>query len=496
MYVALNISSNSIRVLEAGRRQVKRWGSGALEPGLVRDGIILRPGAVGAAIRTLLNSMKVSRKRVICCLTGLSFTQRVLTLPSMDAAALEEAIKRAAKREMPLPLEEMYLSWQAIGRRRDELDYLVVGAPSSAIDAVIESLIEAELKPYIMDLKPLALARAAGQEDALIVALEPDCFDIIIVSGGTPAIMHSMIPRGRGSLEDNIRRLADELSKTVKYYNESHQEQPLDPRLTLLVTGEMSSDAVRDLLQAEVEYPVESFVAQMKCPSEMPLDLYSTEIGLALRKAKRKAPTGSVGDYRDVSLNLLPDKYRAKGFRLPVRRTLLSLTAIIAIASLVPTYQTADWTHTESVRLEAELTRRSGELHELRLALNQAQQIENKISETTSDLEALRSEHQQMLSRRGDMADYLTLLAGALPPGASFASIEIGADRITVAGESEDFSTVISYAKALETLKAFSDVRIAEIGGSIGGKAGDDESAGGGISFVIVISKHESEGMR
>ena len=46
----------------------------------------------------------------------------------MKADLIDEAIQRAARNEMPLPLEELYLSWQAIDTRPLEVDLFVYDA--------------------------------------------------------------------------------------------------------------------------------------------------------------------------------------------------------------------------------------------------------------------------------------------------------------------------------------------------------------------------------
>ena len=229
-YVTLNISSTSVRLLSVTGRQVRKWGSMPLPAGLVKDGLILRPKVVGAVISALFKSTGAPKKRVITSLTGLSFIHRILSLPRMERSDQSEAIQRAARKEMLLPLEELYLCWQAIGKRADETDFFVLGVPRNHIDALVQTLGEAGIQPYLVDLNPLALARVANRKEAIIVALEPDCFDIALVADGMPAIMHTINPRGEGAtLEDNIRRLVDELSKTVEFYNINHPQNPLSP---------------------------------------------------------------------------------------------------------------------------------------------------------------------------------------------------------------------------------------------------------------------------
>ena len=492
MYVTLNITATSIRLLSVKGRRVDKCGSTPLAPGLVKDGLILDPKAVGAAIDALFKTTKVPKERVITSLTGLSFTYRILSLPRMKPTLLEEAILRGARKEIPLPLEELYLSWQAIGGGHDELDFFVLGVPRNLIDALVQTLAEAGVRPYIMDVKPLALARAANREDALIVALEPDCFDIVLVANGIPAIMHTVTPKGEGaSLEDNVRRLTDELSKTVKFYNSSHPENPFSPTTPLLLTGELSADAATSkLIQAETEYPVELLVPPLEFPPDLLVAIYATNMGLALKKVSQKTATR----FRDINLNILSGKYKVKAKPLPIRSILLSLALIIAIGLLFPLYQVKSQAAAETVRLQTELSRVGQELRQVRLAFNEAKQAEDTINEIVTDKDTLKREHEYILSKGGDFANNLELVTDTLPSDAYFTSIEIGTDQIIVEGEADSPFSVIIYVTALEGQWGPSEVRIAEIDESTEIETTETEtteSESTEVSFTIVISKQD-----
>ncbi|MFC2003079.1 hypothetical protein ACFLV4_03950 [Chloroflexota bacterium] len=298
----------------------------------------------------------------------------------MKADLLDEAIQRGARKEMPLPLEELYLSWQAIDGGGNDLDFFVLGVPRKPIDAVLQTLIEAGIKSYLMDVKPLVLARAANRANAIIVNLEPDCFDIVLVADGIPTIMHAITPRSKGvSMEDNIRRLTDEISKTVKFYNSKHPESPLSPTLPLLLTGEVAADTTTsDLIQANTEYAVEFLIPLLKLPPDLPVTLYATNLGLAMKKVLPK--TFSAGDaihFRDINLNILSSAYRRIDPVL-VRRILLTIGVAIGICLLLPVYQLRSQTYTETTRLQTELIGVSQKLRE-------AKQIEETIDEIAAD---------------------------------------------------------------------------------------------------------------
>jgi type IV pilus assembly protein PilM len=465
MYVTLNISTNSIRILSVKGRQVKKWGSLPLAARLVRDGLILQPEAVGEAIDALFKSTKIPREKVITSLTGLSFTYRFLNLPRVKPALLEEAIQRAVKKEISLPLEELYLSWQTIGGKEDEPTFFVLGVPRNLIDAMIQTLTVAGLEPYLMDLQPLALARAANRRDAIVVDLEPDCFDIVFIVDGIPTLMHTMSPRGEGAtLEDNIRRLADELTKTATFYESNHPENRFSPATPLLLTGELATEATTSgLLQAEIEYPIEPLIPPLEFPPDLPVALYATNMGLALKKLSQKTKfKGEAARFHDI--NILSGKYRkTRAKPVPLGYILLGMFIIIAIGCLFPFYQVRSQLDAENILRQTELLEVYREINLARLAMEEATETENTISEINTSIATLRQGQQHILSNRGDFTNNLKLVTEALPSQTYFKSIEISNGLITVQGRTDSPFTVVSYAEALEAKEIYSEVRITEI---------------------------------
>ena len=292
MNVTLNIGTQDIRVLALSGLQVKHWAEAPLAPGLVKDGIILQPAAVAEVISGLFQAAKLSRDQVTVSLSGLSFTYRILDLPRMKPGLVAEAITRGARREIPMALEELYLSWQVVGGEGEQLDYFVLGVARKPVDALEQTLAQAGIKPYKLDLKPLALARAANRESALIVSLEPDYFDIVIINRGIPAIMHTITPRGPdASIADNVQRLADEISRTVEFYNGSHPGEPIDRTMPLLLTGVLAGEpSVIELTSNMTGYTVSPLVPALELPDDLPLARYTTNLGLALKRRPPKHP--------------------------------------------------------------------------------------------------------------------------------------------------------------------------------------------------------------
>ncbi|MFC1967506.1 pilus assembly protein PilM [Chloroflexota bacterium] len=474
MQVTLNISPVSIRLLAAQGKQVKLWGEAPLEPGWVKDGQILETKAVGETIAQLLKSTGIPRDRVTVSLSNLPFTYRFLNLPKMKPSLQAEALRRAASREIPLPLEELYLAWQVIASRDNEQDFFLAGVSRNLIDAVVRTLAEAGLEAHIMDLKPLALVRAAGRENAIIVDMEADSFDIVIVTEGAPVIMHTVNPRGEGAtIEENTRRLIDELSRTLDFHNSSNTDNPIDPATPLLLTGELSSDAsVGDTVQTELGYPVAPLLPPLKTPAGLPVALYAANMGLVLKDTSPK----NAGRFRDINLNILADKYRKVAIQPARLRNILLIAALIIVAGLLaPLYLAGITAGSETLILQEQMRQADRELNLKQLALERAQATEDNIHLINAEMEMVYTEHEDILSTRGQFIRTLTLVTDALPTAAYFTGIDIGQENIAVSGQVDNPFTVIDYATSLEALQSFTEVRIINIGEIIDTTAVDGE---------------------
>ncbi|MCR4393507.1 MAG: pilus assembly protein PilM, partial [Dehalococcoidales bacterium] len=215
-YVALDITNSDIRVLEVKGDKITRWSTTPIPEDSIKDGIIVEPHTLSVIIDNIFKTLNLNKNRVICSITGLPFIYRVISMPHSTRAVTDEAVERAARKEMSLTQEEIYLVWQATQTTtsKDELDYFVLGVPKNALSPLIETLSAAGVKPYIVDLKPLALARAASRNDALILSLERGYFDIVIVADGLVRVMHSVNPASRISdIMGNVNELVDGLNK-------------------------------------------------------------------------------------------------------------------------------------------------------------------------------------------------------------------------------------------------------------------------------------------
>lgn len=284
--VTLAFEATDLRYLSTQKERVVKWGSVELAPGLISDGMITNPLEVGKVIDELFTKEALERKRVITSLTALRSIPRLLTFPKLQASLMEEAISREARKEMPVSLENLYLSWQSVPATGEQQHIYLLGVPRELVDAQVRTLEAAGIPPFVMDLKPLALIRAVNRPEAIIVNLEEDSLDIVLVVDYLPAIMRTFtIGRERLDAQGKLDRLTDELSQTVRFYNDSHRSAPIRANTVVYVTGRLLNDptAITYLLEATGRV-VERPPSPLPCPEEMPVPDFMTNLGLALKK--------------------------------------------------------------------------------------------------------------------------------------------------------------------------------------------------------------------
>jgi hypothetical protein len=283
----LHIEGSSVRLLTARGGQITRWGTEPLEPGLVQEGVVADPRAVGERMKSLLAAHHVGERDVVAGLSGHRSVPRIIDLPQMESRLLKEAIPREMKKELPVPLDEMHISWQVIARGNGHLQVFVLGVPKDVLGPQVETFRLAGVTLRSMDIKPLALVRAVGRREALIADLEPDTLDVIIVRGGIPATIRSVSLRLEiERTEDKVRRLGEELARAVKFYNDTHREEALQQSTPVCLTGSLAEAASATVAVASIGHPLEPPMPTLQYTPDLPLATFMVNIGLALKESR------------------------------------------------------------------------------------------------------------------------------------------------------------------------------------------------------------------
>lgn len=283
--VTLAVDSAAVRFLTVQDGSVVKWGSAALDPGLLQEGIIQQPQEVGRIIAELLAERQIPKNRVVTSVPGAQAIHRIITLPAMRREDLKSAVMYQIKREMPIPVEELALVWQLLGSSDRQNQVFVVAIPRDIMGPFVETLQVAGVQPKAIDVKPLALARVPKRPNAIIGNVESDSIDIVCLLNYAPLVVRSLyFPFPTASPQELGERLADELQRSIRAYNDNNRQQPIGTNLSAFLTGGGTDYfSLVEALYGTLEFTVERLVSPIAHPEDFPVEEYATNLGLALK---------------------------------------------------------------------------------------------------------------------------------------------------------------------------------------------------------------------
>ncbi len=482
--VTLYIDDTSIRLLVTHDNRIRKWADLPLEPGLVKNSVVIKEAEVAAKIKQLFKDRKVNAKKVIVGLSGLHCLSRPITLPQLPKEMLDEAVRREAKRVLPVPLEQLYVSWQTIPAPEGKIHVFLVAVPCKTADALLKVLRQAGLKPYLMDIKPLLLARVVKEETAVIVDVQPTEFDIVIMAGGVPQPIRTVsLPSGALSWRKKLPMIRDELARTIEFYNSNEPEKPLAPSVPILASGELAGEPeLCQSLSDKLGYPVLPLSSpQLKYPEGLDPNRYLVNIGLALKRLSLGKEAGPLF----VNINALPTAYQPKPFSFArvfaLPGTVITIGLLVSFVMLIQG-ASADIASTR-VRLNA-----TNQLLQQKLSQRQelAQSItglQKKIDEAEVSCDNFTSALDSLDRRSNGINGNLQAAVTSLPDTISLNSINQDDIILTVSGRSPGEADVLSYLRNLNDSGNFSEITIPSL----------ERSDSEGIDFTLALGSLEDQ---
>ncbi|RLC96965.1 MAG: hypothetical protein DRI40_01625 [Chloroflexi bacterium] len=294
--VTLDISSRAIRLLLMSAKRVEKFASAPLEPGLIEDGLITDPLALGTKVKGLMRSSGISGNRVVASVNGTYSVYRVLNLSEEAREPQDEKVLDMAVSAMPVAAEQLYISYQVMPDGQGRQTAFVVGLPRDIVDAEVQGLRAVGVNPYILNLKGLALWKLVQLGHGVIVNMEADSLDVVLMAGGFPQVIRTVPVQDNCDLEDRIDRVVRILRQTDGVYGSRQVRRKAEVDTPLVLAGPLADDpAVVGALRRVAQYAILPLLVPVEYPVSMPVSHYAVNIGLALRQGA--SPCGDVKTY-------------------------------------------------------------------------------------------------------------------------------------------------------------------------------------------------------
>ena len=451
----LFIRDDAINLLVVEGKQIKKWASLPLEPGLVSQGLVQDEAKVADEVTKLFKLAKIGARRVIAGLSGHNSLYRLISLPELPEAILPEAVKQEARRVIPVPLDEVYISYQRLPAPAGETRIFLAAFPRNVADALIRTLRRAGIEPYIMDLAPLALCRTLDSPRAIIVNARLDHLDVIVMEDRLPQLIRRVsLPAEVMPLAERLPAITEEIDRTVAFYNSSHKEKPLDSSVPMFVCGDPAkAPETWQSLAGNIKSPVSVLPSPLESPEGFDADEFMVNIGLAL---KELLPQKGGANFSLVNFNVLPEVYLPK--RVQLSSLLIPAGIIIGVGLLAYMGFMVRNTTARNEALRSQLapveSRIAEEQKNIGTLQEQVKQVEDGIAPVQAKANSFDSTSNSLKDGRERTDKDLNNIVDLLPGTIDFIEVNHEGGAVTVKGiilDENGEGIILQYAKDLRT---------------------------------------------
>jgi type IV pilus assembly protein PilM len=226
-FLGIDIGDRTVRIFQIERNgqedKIKGYASFNIKKGSIENGKIIEKSEVIFALTEALKKAPFSTRKVVCSLPESKVFLRIISLPPMEEAEAQRAIKWEMEANIPLPIESVYFAWQFITEKESAKQrVLTVAVQKEIVDNLREVLEGAGLEPYVFEAKSIAHTRSLIAEKTekaaldFIVDLGPVKTNFTIVENGVPCFALS-VPFSSESINDAITK--------KMHVNEAEREQ-------------------------------------------------------------------------------------------------------------------------------------------------------------------------------------------------------------------------------------------------------------------------------
>jgi type IV pilus assembly protein PilM len=456
--VTLYISEINLRLMITRGKRIVKLADVPLDTPLSEIDTPEKETWLADKIKYLFKTNRISGRKIILGLSGLHCLTRPIALPELPKTMLDEAVNREAKRVLPVPVEQLYISWQTVETTPGRIQAFMVAIPRHIADTVIRVVHQAGLKPYMMDIKPLALARLAREPNAIILDVQQSEFDIIVMVNRIPQPIRT-VPFSKEvmSLKERLVIVKDELERTVQFYNSNNADKKIQSGATLLISGELADETeLYESLGQELGFKTVPLTSPLKCLKQLDPSHHLVNVGLALKEWTRDA-----GPLLP-NFNTLPAPYQPKQISM---NRLLAIPATAAAVGLIillimTVRDAAASIETARIQLDSNkvlLEKRQAQKKELS---NSIASLERQVASVEAAQKSYAAALEKINNTSTKMNGDLSTTVDNIGANINIKDLSIAGTSLSVNGKASSEQEVIKYARDLMNTGRFAEITI------------------------------------
>ncbi len=335
----LDVGYSSVKVMQVDSTGyepvITGYGVGEFDSTAVKDGVIIDLELIAEGIKDLFANKiigDISTRRVAFAVPTARTFSRFMRLPKLNAKELAEAVHMEAEQYIPVPVDELYMDYDIIGRTDKELELFAVAVPKKIIDSYMQLSQILGLEAVAMETTIAAAARlflktVANDVPTVLIDFGSISTDItifdrtLIVTGTVPGggdVFSENIAKSLGisreeadvvkikygldlskkqkeitaALKPFLDQLLKEIQRMVRYYEERYGKQH---KIGQIVTmgGGANMPGLNEYLTSALRLPVSMSDpwqhishSKLKPPTLVERSMYVTVAGSALTNPK------------------------------------------------------------------------------------------------------------------------------------------------------------------------------------------------------------------
>ncbi|MBP7177172.1 MAG: pilus assembly protein PilM [Thermoclostridium sp.] len=244
--VGMEIDSKEIRVVSLEgtpeKPVVRVFARHALPEGTVRDGKVINPAELGAAISALWARENIQGRDVILGINNQDVIIRFAVVPNLPADKLNNLIRFQASDYIPIPIDEIELDYTVVGNADNNAanmqKLLLVAGRKTMLYDFITALEAARLRIADIAVSMIEMVRLVPQqmrsEPIVVVNIANDFGNIVIMNREEPGMARTI------SYPVSIQPSFSRLTGTDRYDSTSARSEALD-KVCNYLAGEIRS---------------------------------------------------------------------------------------------------------------------------------------------------------------------------------------------------------------------------------------------------------------
>lgn len=280
--LALTIEGPFLQALEVRGQRVRRWARVPLPPRARQGGHVADPGLFGRCAQAAVAGFSLQGLQIVVALPSFHAVWRVLTLPPIPRRELNQMVQREIRRVLLLP-ETLATTWGILDGGGANPWRVYVGAvPREPLLLLVRALDAVQLRPRVVDLRAIALLRAAGAPTCISASVERDSTEVAFALEGVPLHIRATYLGVEASDPQYLQsRLIDDVLRGFGAISEVAEDvQRFPPDAPIVLSGELAlRQGFAEVVGQETGRPVVSPRTSVRLPGGLPIQLVAAGLG-------------------------------------------------------------------------------------------------------------------------------------------------------------------------------------------------------------------------